>query len=223
MTETESENEADTLREVWNDTDGESRREFWTDGEWIKVGRDVDDPALCVTFRFEDRHYDEFRYGDHPKKVKIEDDRGSSEKYIVDTNGYSYRFYKDRKLVLEVPDHELGTIRSAYRTTAEFRDDEYDWEDVARSFVQGLYPNQFNFEITELNVGENNPSGGVTVEHSDNVVRASDAFIESIKESEHADWVGIYHDGHDAAEEPCGGFRYEFRVDAASVQEEIDG
>lgn len=212
----------DVLREVWYDTDAANRREFWTDGEWIKVGRDVDDPDMCVTFRADDNHYDEFRRGEHPKRVTIEDDRGSSETYIVECDGFKYRFYKGRAMVLEVPDHELGAIRSVYQKAREFREAEYDWEDTARSFVKSLFPNAVNFEIAELDISDRSRRGGVTVVHERNVVCASDPFIEAVKESPHTDWTGVYHDGYDGSEEPCDGFRYEFTVDAHSVREGYD-
>lgn len=206
----------ETKREVWNDVDDERRCEYWTDGEWIKVGRDVDEPDLCLTFRYEDELYDQFRNGDHPFTTRIEDDRGSDERYLVDQRGLgAYRFFKGRKLVLEVNDHELGHIRTAYRKARELRKADYDYQDVARSYVNGLFPNQIMLEITELGVGQKSPSGMVTVEHAEETVRIDDTFIQNIKDAEFADYAGVFHD----IDGDCDGFRYRLKVDAGAIRE----
>lgn len=207
---------AETLRETWNDTETDTRREFWTDGEWIKVGRDVDDPSLCLIFRYDDELYNTFRRGDHPFTITIEDDRGSDAKYLVNRSGHgTFRFFKDRNLVLEVNDHELGTIRTAYRKTADLRSSEYDYEDIARSHIQGLFPRQLMLEITEIDVAESKPRGMVSVEHEYETARINENFIDNVKDSPFTEWTGVYHD----LEDDCHGFRYRFSVDAESIRE----
>lgn len=206
----------DIKRDVWNDTDDERRREFWTDGEWIKVGRDVDDPNLCLTFRYDDDHYEQFRRGDHPFKITIEDDRGSDEKYLVDCRGMgTYRFFKGRNLVLEVNDHELGTIRAAYRQAGDLRAEEYEYPDIARSYVTNLFPSQLMLEITELDISESKPRGNVNVEHPQEAVCINELFIENVKDAEFTDWTGVYHEMDDS----CDGFQYVFTVNAESIRE----
>lgn len=204
----------DELREVFNDTDGERRREFWTDGEWIKVGRDVDDHDLCLTFRYDDDYYEKFRRGDHPFKITIEDDRGSDNKYLVDCDGFGqYRFFQGRRLVLEVNDHELGTIRAVYRKARMFRESEYDWQDIARTYVQGLFPSQHMLEIVEFDFSEARKTASVRVGHGYETPNVNETFMEMVKEAEHTTWNGVYHDMDE-----CEGFRYSFSVDAHGVK-----
>lgn len=211
-----------TKRAVWTDTDDKRRREFWTDGEWIKVGRDVDDPSLCLTFRYEDDHYEQFRRGDHPFKITIEDDRGSNETYLVDCRSMGeYRFFKGQNLVLQVNDHELRTIRAAYREAGKLRKAEYEYPDTARSYIRSLFPSTIMFEITELKVDEEKPRGNVLVGHTTEATHINEGFMSNVKDAEFAEWMGVYHKKEfNSNDGGCEGFRYAFTVDAEAIRTE---
>lgn len=211
--------ESDEHFEVWNDSDGRDRVEFWTNGEWIRVGRDVTDPSLYVTFRYEDEYYDTFRYSDHPLKISIEDEIGSAETYVIDQESNAiYYFYKHGELVLQANGRELSLIRGAYRNTRYIREGEYDWVDYAQSHVQSLFPDSFGLEIASLKVSANTPTGSVEVIHTNPRIKLNELFVENIKASPHTSWVGVYNNAVMEDYEDYNGFVYQFNVDARSIK-----
>lgn len=205
--------------EVWNNSDGRDRVEFWTNGDWIRVGRDVTDPSMCVTFRYEDEYYDEFRYSSHPLKISIADESGSAETYVIDQEGNAiYYFYKRGELVLQVNGRELSLIRGAYRNARYVREGEYEWSDYAESHVQSLFPSSPALEIASLKVSSNTPTGSVEVIHMHPCIQLNEGFIENVKSSPHTTWVGVYNNAITGDYEEYNGFIYKFKVDSRSIK-----
>jgi len=205
--------------EVWNDVEGPNRRECWTDGEWIRVGRNINDDDLCLIFRADDSYYDEFRYANHPEKFQILDEDGQRHSYIVDSNGHLFRFYKGDKIVLKVTDHELGTIRAAYKLANEYKKEQFNWTDHAEVFLENLLPDRYHTEIWSNEITDDQPKGQVELIDSLRPNKVNEELIEELKNNKHISWKSVRAINDENTDQV---FKYVFTLNTMSVMHEKD-
>lgn len=189
--------------EVLNNTDDCDRREVWTDGEWIRLGRDVTGDRF-IEIRFEDLRdfYDTLRSQSGVDKHTVTDSRGSSEKYIVDA-GYSLDIYQEKKHILYYNDHEYGVFRTALKKAQEKRKT-FDYEKLVESYTESLI--QSFWEVLSVN-----EQGHVEVYAPETRVYLD--FVDKLRSNEcvktkHSK-IGIYiHDD---------GLKYKFRLEVEEL------
>jgi hypothetical protein len=140
--------------EVLNDSDGRSRVEIRTNGTKLEIGHDIEAGA-SITFPVgaenSENWYDKIRYGSHPSKFSVPSETGS-QSVLVDGGGISgTRVFAGDRLAFKDGDHELSTIRTAFKKARQQRidNDEFDYEERAREYVEDLLPSYFNIEQTK--------------------------------------------------------------------------
>jgi len=166
--------------EVFNDEDGYSRQEFWTNGEWFRLGRDVTTPRMdggrFIEIKFEvlSEFYDKLRSQSGVGKHTLDDFAGSNRTYITDA-GYSLDVYSDRKHILYHSDHEYGIFRTAMKRASDKRET-FDYEQLTESFAESIIPSFWEVRsVTER--------GNVEVYSPTNTVKFD--FINDLRDSEY--------------------------------------
>lgn len=133
--------------EVLRDKQGAERVELWTDGEWIRLGRDV------LGNRYFEVKVENFRDFIETLRAQagveshsITDSGASDESLIVDA-GHSLDIYRNQKHILYYRDHEYGVLYSALNRAQEIQET-FDYDTLVRSYINSIIPSLW--EITYL-------------------------------------------------------------------------
>jgi hypothetical protein len=219
MTETSDPEVVESIHKVLKDTENVSRAEVWTDGHTIAVGRDIEDD-VCIRFRFDQAH----EFIDAVRSVST----GGSEVFDPDVDSPmenkflfwrrsrgEYIFIGRHEILLKISDHEAGILYSAVQVAKEVRETEYDYEEVAESYVRAL-KHDF-FEVKGIDVNGTRGYADVTLKHE----RARSVFtdlIDECKEDEHIEWQGHYIKTEMIGESSSrANVEYNFRLDVEAV------
>lgn len=216
-TDTDTEYATDAISKVYADYDDDRRIDIWTDGEWVKVGHDIEN-GKCLTLRYEHGwdYYHEMRGFKGPAETfTIKDEQGHDKEYLVRSDGHSFRVFFGRSLAFENTDHEFGALATALRYAREHRESRFDYEAIARSYAQSVLPDESMYEIASLSLNESTKNAQVEARHTYSMNRVNEAFIETITEAEFAEWRGVYHHTTD---DECEGFRYHFLVNTKAIR-----
>lgn len=183
------------------------RQEVWTDGEWIRLGRDVLNNR-CLEIKVEEMRdfIETLRAQTGVAKHTVTDSRGSDEKYIVNAE-YSLDVYRNRQHILHHSDHEYGVLYSALDRALDKRET-FDYEKLTRSYAESL--KRSYWEIREVS---DSAGRGVSVEvvHPE-AVNVNLNFVDELRDDEYVifDESGnIYIDGDDLV--------YQFRIRATDL------
>ena len=192
--------------------------EVWTDGEWIKIGRDVEDQGLCMEIKYEEAGslYDQFREVRGAKAFNINSEKFGKQIYVLYRDGSKYKFYSGHKLVMYVFDHELHVLRNAIEIARNVRKESYDREKYARSYINSILNNENLLEIAELKISKHNAYVFIVDDCSRS--RLKEKFVEDIKSKEFINWDGVYI--NESYDNYPGNFLYKFNFDVDEVKEE---
>lgn len=197
---------------VLNDTDGVERIEVETDGSIVKIGNDVE-AGNCLTFNYENFRDFETEIRHHEgstNEFKTEPDEYVSQKYCVWRPSMGeYRIFKDRECVLVMLDHEAGPLYTAQGMAYDIREDDFEYEDIAESWLEVNKPPMMDIE--ELSTNKRKDEVRVVLRQEDPAnVRLG--FYEELKEMDETSDANIVFD--------YGDLRYQFSLDIEEVDDE---
>jgi hypothetical protein len=157
------------------------RQEVWTDGEWLRLGRDVlGDRYLEVRVEEMRDLIDTLRAQTGVERHTVTDSRGSDEKYIAVCD-YSLDLYRDRKHILHHSDHEYGVLYTALNRALEMRET-FDYEQLARSYAESIKRDYW--PIRDIRASGRGFGVEVVDEDGRNV---NLSFVDELREDEHID------------------------------------
>jgi hypothetical protein len=192
--------------EVLNDRDDYRRQEMWTDGEWVRIGRDV------LGDRYFEVKYERFRdlieaFRAQQTSVathSVTDSRPSDETLIVEA-GHSLDVYRKRKHVLYHREHEYSVLYTALSKATDARQT-FDYEALATSYIESLIPSFWTVRsLTERG------RATFSIEVGTEMTGVNFGFIETLREADHADFDEA---GHVYFDDDAGVMVYRFRVSA---------
>lgn len=204
ITETEP---ADEDVAVLVDEDDYRRQEFWTNGEWLRLGRDVlgDRYIEAKVENFRD-FIETLRAQSGVASHTLTDSIGSDVSLIVDA-GYSLDIYRDRRHVLYHREHEYSVLYTALDRAFEAQET-FDYEQLVRSYVDSLTDSFW--ETTDL-FERRGLTFIVTV--NSGLSNVSFRFVDDLKADEHVTFSGedrnIYSEDNE--------IHYRFKVHAATL------
>ena len=201
---------------VLREEEGEERIECWTDGEWVRLGRDIE-AGRCIEFKVEkfETVESKLRYTSGAEKFSLKAEYGGDEKYYV-LHEWTEVVVKDLEPVLKLGD-DGWPLYHAKGMAMEERDD-FESEEIARSLAESIRP--FMEVTTCEQIGTSNR---VRVSlYRENRTRVELRLVDELR-----DHAGIREDEVavrvvDDEDEDGIGIRYDFKVNTAAVQDDLE-
>jgi hypothetical protein len=197
--------------EVLVDDDGSTRQELWTDGEWIRLGRDVLGDryfeAKTETFR---SFIDSLRAQSGIEYKTVTDSRGCDVTLIIDA-GYELDIYCDRKHILYHREHEYSVLYTALGRANDKRQT-FDYESLLRSYVESVIPSYWRVKRIDERCGSL-----FTVEVGSDSTIVDFEVADTLEQDEFISFEEPQRLAHFDAED--GEIVYRFELDGADLRE----
>jgi len=203
---------------VYRDKDGKRRIEGWTDGELIRLGRDVTDRSMCLSFRLDNWKSVEskLRYEDLPSTARFSGYEGIQQKYVI----YSHSMNRagvihDDSVILLLGDegYPIYNIRSL----ALEKRNEFEAEEHARAFITSTDHFSFAKEVEVERLSERGLSSTVNITvYRENYSKVNLRVLDELREIEYIMDISVLY------EQDVEAMCYDFSLDTEQFVDNLE-